>query len=117
MTPKIYAKDVPATLKFHIGDLVTLASGIMVSPAGKEGLYELVDYMTGTYHLRSGLFGEQLLVNAEVCKLVLLTLHPWLAEITVPKSVHDAATGQVFLDMVSERYGSHHEIPFKVARP
>lgn len=115
----VYAESVPKTFKFHIGDLITVTSGRMVSPRGRKGLCEIVEYMAGRSRpsgllYRLGVDGE-FLPDAERCKLALLRLYPWLGEITVPDSIRDEATGRVFLDMVSARYGSHHEVAFGAA--
>ncbi len=90
---------------FHIGDLLTVTTGRLVSPTHMDGLYQLVDYMTGVPH-----FTHQLPRAAEACKPHLLKQHPWLAQITVPDGVTGKKAVRVFLDTVAADFGEHHEV-------
>jgi len=93
------------TKRFHIGDLLSVTTERLVSPSHMDGIYAVVDWMTDVPH-----FTHQLPRAANVCKPHLLRQHPWLAEITIPESITDEATLRAFLEMVSARYGEHHEV-------
>lgn len=63
--------------KFHLGDLLTVASGIMVSFDGKEGLERLMGFILGEPVVWGAGIGPQ----AYACRVHLLSPHPWLAEV------------------------------------
>lgn len=74
---------------FHIGDVLSITTGLLVSPRHMQGVYEILNHMTG-----DNLFTHQLPRAANVCGPVLLSDHPWLKEMgedlkskldTVPK--------------------------------
>lgn len=60
---------------FHIGDILSVTTGYLVSPEGMGGVYEILGYMTG-----ESLFTHQLPRAAEACRGPLLTQHPQLAD-------------------------------------
>ena len=64
------------TLEFHIGDLLSVTHGKLLSPNGIGGCYEILNHMTG-----DTLFTHQLPRAAEAAKPALLRQHPRLAEI------------------------------------
>jgi len=90
---------------FHIGDLLSVVTERLVSPSHMDGVYAVVDWMTGVPHLT-----HQLLRAGDVCKPHLLRQHPWLAGITIPESINDEAALRTFLEMVSARHGEYHEV-------
>jgi len=59
---------------FHIGDILSITTGRLVSPRHMEGVYDILGYMTG-----DSLFTHQLIRAADRCKPVLLEQHPFLA--------------------------------------
>lgn len=61
--------------RFHIGDILSVTTGYLVSPSGMSGVYEILNYMTG-----DDLFTHQLPRAAEACRGPLLTQHPQLSE-------------------------------------
>ncbi len=90
---------------FHIGDLLTVTTDRLVSPTHMDGLYRLVDYMTGVPH-----FTHQLPRGVEACKPHLLEQHPWLAQVTVPDGVTGEEAVRVFLETVAADFGEQHEV-------
>lgn len=58
---------------FHLGDLLTITTGLLLSPRGMEGVYDILDFMTG-----GSLFTHQLPRAADECKPSLLAQHPCL---------------------------------------
>lgn len=63
-----------AAKPFHIGDILSITTGRLVSPRGIGGVYEILNHMTG-----DNLFTHQLGRAAEACKPALLADHPFLA--------------------------------------
>jgi hypothetical protein len=61
---------------FHIGDILTITTDILVSPRLVEGIYDILNYMTG-----DDLMTHQLPRAAGVCKPHLLSQHPQLAQV------------------------------------
>lgn len=59
---------------FHIGDLLSVTTGYLVSPTGIGGVYEILNYMTD-----DNLFTHALPRAAEACRGPLLAQHPQLA--------------------------------------
>jgi hypothetical protein len=62
------------TKKFHIGDVLSITTGLLVSPDHIGGVYKILNYMT-----RDSLFTHQLGRASDECKPYLLKQFPWLA--------------------------------------
>ncbi len=58
---------------FHIGDILSVTTGIFVSPDGIGGLYDILNYMTG-----DDLYTHQLPRASQQCRPALLAQHPQL---------------------------------------
>jgi hypothetical protein len=63
--------------EFHIGDVLSITTSKIVSLRHMEGIYDILNYMTG-----DNLFTHQLPRAAEECKLYLLEQFPFLKDIT-----------------------------------
>lgn len=63
---------------FHLGDILTITTGRLVSPSRMDGVYAILDYMTG-----DSLFTHQLPRAAKECEPWLLRQHPQLAGVSV----------------------------------
>lgn len=74
MTPEQTRRD------FHIGDILSVATGRLVSPRHIEGVYDILNFMTG-----DELFTHALPRAAEQCKPHLLQQHPQLEEVDASK--------------------------------
>lgn len=61
---------------FHIGDILSVTTGRLVSPTHMEGVYNILNFMTG-----DSLMTHQLGRAAGQCKPHLLTQHPQLEEV------------------------------------
>lgn len=59
--------------KFHLGDVLSITHRRLVSPRHLEGVYDVLNYMTG-----DNLYTHQLGRAAQRCKPVLLRQHPAL---------------------------------------
>lgn len=86
--------------EFHLGDILSVTTGYLLSPTHMSGVYEILNYMTG-----ESLFTHQLPRAREACKGPLLAQHPQLAEIDL---AHLApAARQDHLTSLVECYGEH----------
>lgn len=92
-------------MKFHIGDLLTVTTKRLVSPSHMDGLYAIVDYMTGVQH-----YTHQLPRATEVCTPALVEQHPWLAEVTVPEDLSGEQAVAVWVAGMIEKHGEMHEV-------
>lgn len=60
--------------KFHLGDVLSITHDRLISPTHMDGIYSILNYMTG-----DDLFTHQLPRAAKICKPELLRQHPQLA--------------------------------------
>jgi hypothetical protein len=67
------------TRTFHIGDILTVTTGRLVSPRHVDGIYDICNFMTG-----DNLFTHQLPRACGECAPSLLAQHPQLADVEVP---------------------------------
>ena len=72
---------------FHIGDVLSVTTGKLVSPRHVDGLYDLLGYMTG-----ERLMTHQLPRASDECRPEILRQHPDLERVEVPDTVKDEAT-------------------------
>lgn len=61
------------TRQFHLSDILSVTTGRLVSTRHMDGIYDILNYMTGEQ-----LFTHQLPRAVTVCKPVLLDQHPQL---------------------------------------
>ena len=88
---------------FHVGDLLSVTTGRMVSPSGIDGIYNILNFMTG-----SDLFTHQLPRAAEVCGPVLLRQYPVLSEVVIGEL--DPKTFDAWLANVEAQVGTSFEV-------
>lgn len=89
---------------FHLGDILTVTTGILVAPRGVDALYDLLNYMTG-----DNLFTHQLPRAAEECAPALRTQFPDLAAVQ-PPTFDSAAQVESWLAEQVARYGSERVV-------
>lgn len=89
----------PETRDFHLGDILTITTEHLVTPNGVDGLYQILNWMTG-----DNLFTHQLPRATRECAPDLLRQHPDLANVTVPEFDSEAAVW-AWLDDQVRRYG------------
>jgi len=77
--------DQPTGSTFHLGDILSITTGYLVSPDHMDGVHRLLDFMTG-----ESLFTHQLPRASDACKPALLAQFPELSTVEVP----DAFTGR-----------------------
>lgn len=98
------------TKRFHLGDILTVTTGIYCTPNGMDAIYELCGWMTGDTPMT-----HQLPRFADECAPEIHRQHPNLAEIVVPKFAGPAA-GMAWLGRMVEQYGEFRDIgPLPVA--
>lgn len=76
------------TKTFHLGDVLTITTGRLVSPRHMEGVYDILNWMTG-----DNLMTHQLPRACDECAGPLLAQHPDLAAVTVPVEFGDGSEG------------------------
>ena len=102
------------TKAFHLGDLLSVTTGRLVSPNHIGGVYDVCDFVTGESHMTHQLPR----VSREVVTPWLLEQYPWLADIEVPEfdiprdaSQEDA--GRIVAEWLAgpvAQYGEMHEV-------
>ena len=75
--------DFTAWKKFHIGEILTITTGVMVTPNGVGSIYEILDWMTDEQ-----LFTHQLPWASKQCEPILKDLYPGLAEVKIPDATN-----------------------------
>jgi hypothetical protein len=85
---------------FHLGDILSVTTGRLVSPTHMSGVYEILNWMTG-----ESLFTHQLPRAARECAAPLMKQHPDLADVEVPDEFADEAHVKTWLAEQIERLG------------
>ena len=94
------------TRTFHLGDLITVVTGHLVSPNHIGAVYDVCDFVTGEAHMT-----HQLPRASKAITPWLLEQHPWLADIKVPNFAGaDERAVFAWLDEQVARYGEQHEV-------
>lgn len=65
--------------EFDLGDILSITTGVLLSPRLIEGVYDILNFMT-----RDNLFTHQLPRASEECKSHILNQHPKLSKVEVP---------------------------------
>lgn len=65
-----------ATRDFHLGDILSVTTGRLVSPRHIDGVYDILNFMSG-----DSLFTHQLPRVADEARPVLLAAHPQLSSV------------------------------------
>ena len=89
-----------ATRNFHIGDILSITTGRLVSPSHMQGVYAILNYMTD-----DDLFTHQLPRAGEECKPYLLAQHPQLATVNAEEVTRD--NWREWLKEQIARFGYH----------
>lgn len=93
------------TRSFHIGDILSVTTGRLVSPRRIEGVYDILNWMTG-----ESLFTHQLPRACGECEGPLLAQHPDLAGVPVPESFDGAEDVERWLAETVRAYGETREV-------
>lgn len=89
----------------HLGAILTITTDMFVCPSGMDGIYALLNDMTG-----DNLMTHQLPRVAEACRPVLLAKYPQLADIVVPDEFADEAHVRRWLAEQTDRHGTWFEV-------
>lgn len=90
--------------RYHLGDLLSITTGALVSPDHMQGVYRICDGITGEEH-----FTHQLPRAARTIDPYLREQLPWLDEIAVPEFTGPDEVWPWLVAMVA-RYGEYHEV-------
>ena len=91
-------------MQFHLGDILSVTTGILVSPGHIAAVHELLDFMTNDQ-----LFTHQLPRASDECKPELLRQHPDLADVRPPNFTGEAHVWS-WLAICTARYGETREV-------
>ena len=89
--------------KFHLGDILSITTGRLLSPRHVEGIYDILNYMTG-----DNLFTHQLPRASDECKPYLFMEMPWLRGIDA-----SSVTEHNYKEWLNEqvkKYGEYHDV-------
>ena len=98
------SKETPNGREFHLGNILSITTGRLVSPRHIDGVYDILDYMTGG----DSLYTHQLGRAADECKPYLLMEMPWLEEIDT--SGVNGDNWESWLQKQVDKYGERHEV-------
>jgi hypothetical protein len=90
---------------FHLGDVLTITTGALVSPRHMDGVYDILNWMTG-----DNLFTHQLPRAMDECQGPLLAQHPDLAAIVLPDFGDGKAAVYAWLAEQVTVYGETREV-------
>lgn len=85
---------------FHLGDVLSITDGHLVSPEGIGGVYQILNYMTG-----DDLYTHQIPRVMDECRPHLLQQHPHLAHVQFPDGLHGEAGCRAWLDEQVVQFG------------
>lgn len=93
------------TRRFHLGDILTVTTGKLVSPGHVAAVHELLDFMTG-----DTLMTHQLPRAMEECQPELFRQHPKLADVSVPDRFEGEAHVRSWLSEQVATFGEHWDV-------
>jgi hypothetical protein len=92
------------TKTFHIGDILSVTTGIFCTPNGIDGIYEILNWMTG-----DNLMTHQLPRAGRECAPDLQCQHPDLADVIVPEFT-SRDEGMAWIAEQVARFGETREV-------
>ena len=93
------------TRSFHVGDVLSIVTGRLVSPEHIGGVYKILNWMTG-----DDLMTHQLPRAARECEGSLREQFPDLAEIEVPEELDSEEKVLSWLVTITDQYGTHRDV-------
>jgi hypothetical protein len=91
------------TKQFHLGDILSITTGRVVSPRHMDGIYDILNYMTG-----DNLFTHQLPRASNECRPYLVMEMPWLEQIDA--SAVNGENWEQWLNDQVKKYGEYHDV-------
>lgn len=88
---------------FHLGDILSVTTGVLVAPDHMTAVYRILDFLVG-----EKLWTHQLGRAADAAKPWMLEQLPWLAAIDASSVTAD--NWMSWLKAQAERYGAWHEL-------
>lgn len=88
----------PQYKEFHIGDVLTITTGRLISQRGMDGVYDILNFLTG-----DDLFTHQLPRVSQECLPLLLEQFPQLADFNADGITKE--NWRMYLDSAVEKYG------------
>lgn len=102
----------PRSKSFHLGDLVSVYTGFLVSPNHIGSVYAVCDFVTGQAHMT-----HQLPRAAAAVKPWLGEQHPWLADVVVDLDIPEGTSPDdakqilaAWLEKTTAQFGEFHEV-------
>jgi hypothetical protein len=93
------------TRSFHIGDILSITSGKLVSPRHIDGVSDLLGWMTGEKPMT-----HQLPRLSDECEPALREQFPDLAAVDVPKGLNSEEKVLFWLGGLEAEYGTRREV-------
>jgi hypothetical protein len=92
---------------FHLGDILSVTTGRLVSLKHIEGVYNILNFMTG-----ESLYTHQLIIASPMMREPIFEQHPWLRNIKVAKDFEFADDKHVYswLEDMVDAWGEYHEL-------
>ena len=90
---------------FHIGDILSVTTGYLVSPRHIDGVYDLLGFMVG-----EPVFTHQIPRVGDECAPALLAQHPDLADVPLPVKFEGEAHVHAWLAEQVARFGEFREV-------
>lgn len=95
-----------ASKSFHIGDILTITTGHLVSKDHIGGAYNILNWMTN-----DSLFTHQLPRASEFCEPYLKRAFPDIAEVEYPTELEQTEEAVLaWVDSMAELHGEWHEV-------
>lgn len=93
------------TPRFHVGDILSITTGKLVSPDHIDGVYRVLNHMTG-----DSLYTHQLPLASDAVLPDIREQHPWTAEVTPPERFASEAHVHQWVAEQAARYGEWHDL-------
>lgn len=93
------------TKTFHIGDVLSITSGKLVSPSHIGGVYDICDWMSGESNMTHQLPRVSREIEPELHRQ-----HPALSAVEVPAGIDSESKVHAFLSTLYPQFGEHVEV-------
>lgn len=94
------------TRRFHIGDVLSITDGHLLSPTAMSGVHKICDWLAG-----EPVWTHQLMRVADEARPVLYHFFPELHEIEFPEGLSSEEAIAEWLSNIVEQYGEFRDVP------